>query len=72
MAKAPLRIEQLDTVLYNSNLNPMGVPESVKKALSENLDSIIRYPSEYYGDLKKSISLYSGAEEENIVLGNGL
>lgn len=72
MAKAPLRIEQLDTVLYNSNLNPMGVPESVKKALSENLDSIIRYPSEYYGDLKKSISLYSGADEENIVLGNGL
>lgn len=72
MAKAPLRIEQLDTVLYNSNLNPMGVPESVKKALSENLGSIIRYPSEYYGDLKKSISLYSGADEENIVLGNGL
>lgn len=72
MAKAPLRIEQLDTVLYNSNLNPMGVPESAKKALSENLGSIIRYPSEYYGDLKKSISLYSGADEENIVLGNGL
>lgn len=72
MAKAPLRIEQLDTVLYNSNLNPMGVPESVKKALSENLGGIIRYPSEYYGDLKKSISLYSGADEENIVLGNGL
>ena len=72
MAKAPLRIEQLDTVLYNSNLNPMGVPESVKKALSENLDSIIRYPSEYYGDLKKSISLYSVAEEAKIVLGNRL
>lgn len=72
MAKAPLRIEQLDTVLYNSNLNPMGVPESVTKALSENLKSIIRYPSEYYGELKKSISAYSGIKEDYIVLGNGL
>lgn len=72
MAKAPLRIEQLDTVLYNSNLNPMGVPESVTKALSENLNSIIRYPSEYYGALKKAISAYSGSKEDYIVLGNGL
>ena len=72
MAKAPLRIEQLDTVLYNSNLNPMGVPESVTKALSENLTSVIRYPSEYYGALKKAISAYSGIKEEYVVLGNGL
>ncbi|MBQ8913632.1 MAG: aminotransferase class I/II-fold pyridoxal phosphate-dependent enzyme [Lachnospiraceae bacterium] len=72
MSKIPLRIEQLDTVLYNSNLNPMGIPESVNKALNENLNSIIRYPSEYYGELEKAISAYSGADADNIVLGNGL
>ena len=32
MSNAPLRLEQYDTVLYNANLNPMGVPESVHKA----------------------------------------
>ena len=72
MAKAPLRIEQLDTVLYNSNLNPMGIPESVTKALKENLGSITRYPSDYYEDLKKSVSAYSGCDKKHIVLGNGL
>ncbi len=72
MAKPPLRIEQLDTVLYNSNLNPMGVPESVTKALKENIKSVIRYPSEYYDALKKSISAYAGCKEDYIVLGNGL
>ncbi len=72
MAKAPLRIEQLDTVLYNSNLNPMGIPESVTKSLKENLGSIIRYPSDYYDDLKKAVSTYAGCETDHIVLGNGL
>ncbi len=72
MSKIPLRIEQLDTVLYNSNLNPMGIPESVKKVLGDNLDSIIRYPSDYYGELKKSISAYTGVSEENLILSTGL
>ena len=72
MSKTPLRIEQLDTVLYNSNLNPMGVPESVSKALAENLKNIIRYPSEYYDSLKKSISAYAVCDEANIVLSGGL
>ena len=71
MSNGPLRIEQYDTVLYNANLNPMGVPESVKKALSENLDSIIRYPNDYYGNLKKAISEYAGCDEEHLVLGSG-
>ncbi|MDE6025383.1 MAG: aminotransferase class I/II-fold pyridoxal phosphate-dependent enzyme [Lachnospiraceae bacterium] len=71
MEKTPLRLEQYDTVLYNSNLNPMGIPDSVKKALSENINSIIRYPSDYYGNLKKSIADYTGCNDKNVILGSG-
>ena len=71
MSNGPLRIGQYDTVLYNANLNPMGIPESVKKALSENIDNIIRYPNDYYDNLKKSISTYAGCAEEHLVLGSG-
>lgn len=68
---APLRLEQYETVLYNANLNPLGVPPSVFKALSENLSNVIRYPSDYYGKLKTAISDYAGCSAEHIILGSG-
>lgn len=71
MSKAPLRLEQYDTVLYNANLNPMGVPESVTKALSENLDSVVRYPGDYYGNLKSAIAVYLKCDADYVVLANG-
>ncbi len=71
MSNNQLRIEQYDTVLYNSNLNPMGVPESVKKAYTDYADAVIRYPDDYYPALKKSISSYAGCKENQLVLGSG-
>lgn len=71
MAKNALRLEQYDTVLYNANLNPMGVPESAKKALKDNIDSIIRYPNDYYSNLKGAIAEYAGCKESRLILGNG-
>ncbi len=71
MSQNQLRIEQYDTVLYNANLNPLGVPESVTKALAANTDAIMRYPNVYYDGLKKAISTYAACKEEHIILGNG-
>lgn len=71
MSKNQLRIEQFDTVLYNSNLNPMGVPESVKKAMAEYSDSVMRYPDEYYPALKNTLASYAGCKENQLVLGSG-
>ncbi len=71
MANSSLRIGQFDTVLYNANLNPMGVPESVKKILSESISRIGRYPADYYPGLKKAISAYTGCDEKHVVLGSG-
>lgn len=65
-----LRLEQFDTVLYNSNLNPMGAPESAIKAIKEETASIIRYPNDYYDNLKDAISTYAKCEKDHIILGN--
>ncbi len=71
MSNNQLRIEQYDTVLYNSNLNPMGVPESVKKALNDYTDYVMRYPDDYYPELKKTLASYAGCKENQLVLGSG-
>ncbi len=71
MSKATLRIEQYETVHYDTNVNPLGTPDSVKRAIQENIDAVVTYPDVYYDSLKKAISVYTDAPEESIVLGNG-
>lgn len=68
---APLRLEQYETVHYEANLNPMGIPGSIKRALLSNIDNVHRYPTEYYANLRKAIAEYTGTAEDSIVFGNG-
>ena len=56
---------------FSGNINPLGFPESVKKALSENIDIVTRYPDKRYTALRESIGQYTGANPEHIVVGNG-
>jgi threonine-phosphate decarboxylase len=66
-----LRLEQYPTVLYNANLNPLGIPESVRRAIAENLSSITKYPDIYYNKLKKAAAEYTDMTLDRIVMGNG-
>ncbi len=56
---------------FSGNINPLGFPESVKKELAANLSIISRYPDKNYTALRKSIAAYTGADFENIRVGNG-
>lgn len=71
MSNGPLRIEQYETVRYDINCNPLGVPESVTRAIVENIDSIGRYPDVYYEPLKSAIASYAGCAPEHLVTGSG-
>lgn len=71
MNKGPLRIEQYETVRYDLNLNPLGIPKSVTKELMHNLDSVGRYPDAYYDNLKNGIANYACCEPEHLVIGSG-
>ena len=64
-------IPKKEIIDFSGNINPLGFPESVKKALAENLDIISVYPDKNYTALRKSIAAYTGADYENIKVGNG-
>lgn len=57
---------------YSSNINPLGVPESFKKAVISQMEDFSRYPDFRYAQLKKAISGYTNMNEDNIVVDNGL
>lgn len=71
MSNGPLRIEQYETVRYDINCNPLGVPESVTRAIMANLDSVGRYPDDFYTPLKDSLASYADCPPENLVIGSG-
>lgn len=60
-----------DIIDFSANINPLGMPKSVKNAIIENLNLIEKYPDISYFDLKKSISKFENIKEEDILLGNG-
>jgi threonine-phosphate decarboxylase len=66
-----LRLEQFDTVLYNANLNPMGVPASVTKAITENAERVCCYPGDYMPELNRTVAMYTGCRSTQLFYGNG-
>ena len=61
-------IEVLD---YSSNINPLGVPSSFKKAVIENFESLEKYPDIDYIELRTAIGDYNNCSIDNVVVGNG-
>ena len=56
---------------FSANCNPLGTPESVKRAAAESLDRISEYPRVGCAPLRRAIGEYEGIDEENIICGNG-
>ncbi|MDD5495759.1 MAG: threonine-phosphate decarboxylase CobD [Candidatus Omnitrophica bacterium] len=56
---------------FSSNINPLGLPHSAKKAASGNIDAITRYPDIESRALKAGIADYWDISPENILCGNG-
>ncbi len=71
MNTSQLRISQYETVLFNANLNPKGIPNTVRNAIKENIDTIVKYPDIYYTKLKTAVSSYVDAPLDSIIMGNG-
>ena len=66
------REKEADEILdYSSNINPYGLPESLKKSIIENMDTLEKYPDPDYYDLRKTIAEYNGTEIDNVLAGNG-
>ena len=60
-----------EVVDFSANINPLALPPTLKRALSENFDKIRHYPDPRARDITKIIAKYWGISDENILLGNG-
>lgn len=65
------KIPREEIIDFSGNINPLGVPESIKNTIRENADMICTYPDVSYKKLRESIEDYTGVKSEYIVVGNG-
>jgi L-threonine-O-3-phosphate decarboxylase len=56
---------------FSANINPLGMPKSVEKAIIKGLSQIERYPDITYFELTRAIGEFENVNRENIILGNG-
>ena len=60
-----------DLLDFSSNLNPFGVPESVKQAISAAIPTLVHYPDPQQTALTQAIATHHALQPEQIVCGNG-
>lgn len=56
---------------FSVNINPLGMPESVKKVLAENIGKFAEYPDPYCTELTRKLSGREKVPVTDIVCGNG-
>lgn len=60
-----------DYLDFSANINPLGIPGSVRQAILSAVDSIIHYPDAEATALKQAISRQYGVTADRITAGNG-
>lgn len=64
-------IKKEDITSFSANVNPLGISPLLRETLAKHVDAITNYPDRDYTQLRKSICAYTGANFENIIVGNG-
>lgn len=63
-------LSQIETMRFDLNMNPQGVPKSVEQSISGNIKALTSYPDTACKELKESISEYCGAKTDSLLIGN--
>lgn len=56
---------------FSANINPLGVPEILKEAMTAGLECAHRYPDRFYRDLRRALGDWIGVDSDRLVVGNG-
>ena len=56
---------------FSASINPLGCPDVVRKAVSEQFNDILNYPDSECTDLRKTIAEKVPCNESNVIIGNG-
>lgn len=60
-----------DIIDFSANINPFGVPDSVSRAIAENMNKLSNYPDTACRKLIKTLGDFHSVNPEYIVCGNG-
>lgn len=64
-------IDELSIVDFSANINPLGLSDLAKEAITSAIDGVINYPDSRSSALVHALSCYHSIAEENILTGNG-
>lgn len=56
---------------FSANINPLGIPEGVKRVLRQSLDELLNYPDIRYRALKEAIADFHHILPEQVYASNG-
>ena len=56
---------------FSANINPLGLPQSVKEALGNAMDAFSHYPDPICRELVKELAESEQVRQEHILCGNG-
>lgn len=64
-------VDANDIIDFSANINPLGMPDSLKTAIVGQLERAERYPDVEYRELHGALARVHGCEADNIIAGNG-
>jgi len=70
-ASAYYNIPKEQIVCFSSNVNPLGLSDSLKNTLADHLDVLSSYPDRNYTSLKSALAAYCNAPAKYFLVGNG-
>jgi len=56
---------------FSANVNPLGLPAPVKKALKRELATVVHYPDPQCQELMEKLAAYHRVDPETLLVGNG-
>lgn len=56
---------------FSASINPLGMPEGVRRAIVEGVDRVLHYPDPFAGPLRGLVASCHNVSPEEIVLANG-
>ncbi|HAY21630.1 MAG TPA: threonine-phosphate decarboxylase [Desulfobacterales bacterium] len=68
---ARIRFGHQQLIDFSANMNPLGPPPSVWRALTEHLPDIVHYPDPYARELCQALAEHLNISPANLILGNG-
>lgn len=65
------RIGQRNILDFSANINPLGQPVSVRKAIEGSASASVHYPDPFCRELKQAISAFEDVKSDWVTCGNG-